>query len=264
MKLAFVGCGNMARAMIQGILDNGLASADDIYGSNATQAHAAETRELLGIHTTTNNAEAVAHGQIIFLCVKPQQYSAVLKEIGDQLVGNKVLVTIAPGKSMAWVQQEAGRPLKVVRTMPNTPALVGEGFTSYCPNQAVEPEELSQIEALLGSFSTIMRLDENMIDAASAVAGSAPAFTYMFIEALADGAVAEGMPRDKALAAAAQTVLGSARMVQESGKHPGTLKDEVCSPGGSTIAGVQALEDAAFRGAVIEAIRATTEKARSL
>ena len=263
MKLSFIGCGNMARAMISGILDKGLVKADDIYGSNATAEHAIETREMLGIHTTTNNAEAVEHGEIVFLCVKPQQYSAALKEIAGHRA-NKVLVTIAPGKSIAWVQQEAGLPLKVVRTMPNTPALVGMGYTSYCANAAVEPTELERVEELLSSFSTIQKVDEHIIDAASAVAGSAPAFTYIFIEALADGAVAEGMTRDKALAAAAHTVMGSAKMVLESGKHPAKLKDEVCSPGGSTIAGVQALEDAAFRGAVMEAIRATAAKARSL
>lgn len=264
MRLGFIGCGNMAKAIMQGIIAKELVSPEDIIGSNTTAEHANATHELLGIRITTDNAHVVDESDIVFLCVKPQQYETVLAQIKDNLSEQQILVSIAPGKTIAWLDERIGHPAKIVRVMPNTPALVGAGTTTFCAGEAVSPKEAELVRALLESFGLAIELKEGLMDAASAVGGSAPAYAYMFIEALADGGVAEGLPRAQALTIAAQTVLGSAKMVLESGKHPGVLKDEVCSPGGSTIAGLEELEQGAFRGTTMGAIRACAAKARSL
>lgn len=264
MRLGFIGCGNMAKAIIQGIVTKGLVAPAQIMGSNTTEEHARETEALLGIQTTTDNTHVAGQSDIVFLCVKPQQYEEVISQIKDHLHENQILVSIAPGKTLAWLDDKIGHPIKLVRVMPNTPALVGEGTTTFCTGDLVLPEDTKIIQELLESFGLAIELKESLMDAASAVGGSAPAYTYMFIEALADGGVAEGLPRAQALTIAAQTVLGSAKMVLETGKHPGQLKDEVCSPGGSTIAGVEELENGALRGTTMSAIRACAAKARSL
>lgn len=263
-KLGFIGCGNMATAVIQGVLAKGLVQPQDVTVSCSSAARAAERAVQLGACAASCNADVAAVADVLFLSVKPQQYEDVIEEVRDLVDETKVVVTIAPGKTLAWLDARFGKEVKIVRCMPNTPALVGEGLTSYCPNDAVSPEELALVEGLLDCFGKRMRLPEHLIDAASAVGGSAPAFVFAFIEALADGGVAEGLPRAKALEVAAQTVLGSAKMVLETGEHPGALKDQVCSPGGSTIKGVEALEKAAFRGAVIDAVRTTAAAARGL
>lgn len=264
MRLGFIGCGNMAGAIIAGIIKKGLVPPDEIYGSNSTLEHANATHERLGIQTSTDNTLVAGESDIVFLCVKPQQYEAVIDQIKNHLHEHQILVSIAPGKTLAWLGEKIGHPQKIVRVMPNTPALVGEGTTAFCPGDLVSPEEAKIVKELLESFGLAIELAEPLMDAASAVGGSAPAFVYMFIEALADGGVAEGLPRAQAQMIAAQTVLGSAKMVLETGEHPGKLKDQVCSPGGSTIAGVETLEEGAFRGTTTRAVRATVAKARSL
>lgn len=264
MKLGFVGTGNMATAIARGIMDGGIVEAADITGSCSSEAHAAAKTAELGFAVGIDNRSVVEASDVVFLSCKPQQYAAVIAEIRDAVKPDQIVVTIAPGKTLAWLEEQFGKPTKIVRCMPNTPALVGEGLTSYCPNERVTDEEVTLVESLLDCFGTRMRLSEKLIDAASAVGGSAPAFVYAFIEALADGGVAEGLPRAAAYEVAAQTVLGSAKMVLESGKHPGVLKDEVCSPGGSTIKGMEVLEKAAFRGTVIDAVRTTAAAARGL
>ncbi len=264
MKLGFIGTGNMATAIAAKIISAGVVAAADVTGSCSSTLHAKEKTLELGFSVGTDNKAVVGASDIIFLSCKPQQYADVIAEIREGVKPDQVIVTIAPGKTIAWLEKQFGTAVKIVRCMPNTPALVGEGFTSYCPNGQVTNSELFQIESLLDCFGTRMLLPEKLIDAASALGGSAPAFVYAFIEALADGGVAEGLPRAAAYEVAAQTVLGSAKMVLESGKHPGILKDEVCSPGGSTIKGMEALEKNAFRGTVIGAVRTTAAAARAL
>lgn len=264
MRLGFIGCGNMAKAIIAGIVAKGLVTPDDILGSNTTEEHAKATAEALGIQTTTDNKRVAGESDIVFLCVKPQQYESVIDEVKGELHERQIFVSIAPGKTLAWLGEKIGSPVKLVRVMPNTPALVGEGTTSFCVGDLLDAEDTRIVRELLESFGLAIQLKESLMDAASAVGGSAPAFVYMFIEALADGGVAEGLPRAQATQIAAQTVLGSAKMVLESGKHPGQLKDEVCSPGGSTIAGVEELESGAFRGTTMAAVQATAAKARIL
>lgn len=264
MRLGFIGCGNMAKAIIQGIIAKGLVAPEEILGSNTTLDHAKTTQEQLGIQTTTDNTKVAGESDIVFLCVKPQQYESVIAQIRDHVHERQIFVSIAPGKTIAWLAERIGRPTKIVRVMPNTPALVGEGATTFCVGDLVAPEDTKIVRELLESFGVAIEIKESLMDAASAVGGSSPAYVYMFIEALADGGVAEGLPRAQALTLAAQAVLGSAKMVLETGKHPGQLKDEVCSPGGSTIEGVEELEDGGFRGATMGAIRACTAKARNL
>ncbi len=254
----------MAQAMIQGILSQGLVSTDNIFGSNSSKEHAAHVHNTLKINTSTNNKDVVRAVDVVFLSVKPQQYEAVINEIKDEVLPEHLIISIAPGKTIQWLESRFEKPIKLIRTMPNTPALVGEGLTSYCENNLVNADDLALVEKLLTSFGKIEHVKESLIDVASAVGGSGPAFVYQFIEALADGAVCGGLPRKQAYEIAAQTVLGSAKMVLETDKHPGQLKDDVCSPGGSTIKGVEVLETAAFRGAVMKAVKATTQAARSL
>lgn len=262
--IGFIGCGTMAGAIIKGIVGAGVVAADSIYTSNARAESADRAAATYGVNAGCDNRSVVEQAAIVFLSVKPQKYAEVIAQIAPYVRPEQIVVTIAPGKTLAWLAEQFGKPVKLVRTMPNTPALVGQGVTSYCAGELVTPEELAQVERLLDAFGTKVQLPEALIDAASAVGGSAPAFVYAFIEALADGGVAEGLPRAQALQVVAQTVLGSAQMVLETGKHPGQLKDEVCSPGGSTIKGMEALEKGGFRGTVIDAVRTTAAAARGL
>ena len=200
---------------------------------------------------------------VLSLSVKPCQYEAVIAEIRDAVRSEQTIVTIAPGKTIAWLEQQFAKPVRIVRTAPNTPAHVLAGVTAYCRNGYATPEDVAAVECLLASLGATVELEESQFDAASAIGGSSPAYVYMFIKALADAGVAEGLKRPQAQQIAAQAVLGSAKLVLESGKHPGQLKDEVCSPFGSTIRGVVVLEKGAFRGTVIDALRTAIARARS-
>lgn len=264
MKIGFVGCGNMAGAMIGGIIKKQICDAKDIIASSHTQASCERNKAQFGIETTTDNLEVVNKAQVIVLAVKPQYYEEVIREISPQVSGEKLVITIAPGKTLAWLTEKFGHPVKLIRTMPNTPALVGEGMTGVTANEMVTEEELQGALKILGSFGKTQLLQEHLLDVAVSVSGSSPAYVFMFIEAMADGAVADGMPRAQAYEFAAQAVLGSAKMVLETGKHPGELKDMVCSPGGTTIEAVRVLERTGFRSSVIEAMKSCMEKGRSM
>ena len=185
-------------------------------------------------------------------------------KIKSFLTPQHMIVGIAPGKTLAWLEEKAGLPLKVVRFMPNTPAQVGAGMTAVCANDRVSEDELAEILKITDSFGCTEVIPERLMDAAGAVGGCAPAYVFMFIEAMADAAVAEGMPRAQAYKFAAQSVLGSAKLMQETGKHPGELKDMVCSPAGTTIQAVRVLEEKGFRSAVIEAQTECVKKAKGM
>lgn len=247
MKLGFIGAGNMAQAMIGGVLGSGLLQKDDIIASAATQNTIEKVQKQYGIRTTLNNREA-ADADIVFLAVKPAYCGQVIEEIKDTVSEQQIIVSIAAGKTMAWLEEKFGGKKKIIRTMPNTPALVGEGITAVCPNDNISTEELQSVCKILESFGRAEVVQESMMDAVIAVSGSSPAYVFLFIEAMADAAVAEGMPRATAYQFAAQSVLGSARMVLETGKHPGELKDMVCSPAGTTIEAVRVLERKGLRG----------------
>lgn len=263
-RIGFIGCGNMAKAMIEGLLAHGTVPAAQIMASARTEESVRRAAEAFGIETTTNNRVVASFADILVLAVKPQFMDAVLAEIRDCIRAEQVLVTLAPGKTHAHITDMLCGAHKVVRTMPNTPALVGEAMSALCPNEAVSPEELLSVRALFNSFGRTEVVAEPLIDVVTGVSGSAPAYAFLFIEALADAAVRDGMPRAKAYTFAAQALLGSAKLVLESGKHPGELKDMVCSPGGTTIEAVRVLEERGFRSAVMEAALACTQKARQL
>lgn len=264
MKLGFIGCGNMANAMLGGIIKNNIIASSDIISSDLNQTSLEIAKNTLGIQVTTDNKRVVLQSDIIVLSVKPQYYGSVINEIKDLIKDNQIIITIAPGQTLDGLKMAFGRELKIVRTMPNTPALVGEGITAMCYNENVNEDEVELVASILEGFGKVEIVTENLMDAVVGVSGSSPAYVFMFIEALADGAVAAGMPRNKAYTFAAQAVLGSAKMVLETGKHPGDLKDMVCSPGGTTIEAVRVLEKEGFRSSVMEAVKACIDKARSL
>lgn len=264
MKLGFIGCGNMAGAMLGGILKRNLMEKDEIIASTARAESLKRVQETYGICTTPDNREVAEKAEILILAVKPQYYEQVIGEVRDCVTDAQVIVSIAPGKSLTWLEEKFGKPCRLVRCMPNTPALVGEGITGVCRNARVSEEELERVCEILRSCGAVEILPENLMDVVVSVSGSSPAYVFMFIEAMADAAVADGMPRAQAYKFASQAILGSAKMVLETGKHPGELKDMVCSPAGTTIEAVRVLEEKGFRSAVIEAMRACVKKGKSM
>lgn len=264
MKLGFIGTGNMASAMIGGILENQIVSADEVIGSNRGLQKRESVKEQFGIYVTENNKEVAEKADIIVLSVKPQFYEEVICEIRDAVRADQIVITIAPGKTLAWLAEKFGKEVKIVRTMPNTPALVGAGMTAMCPNEHMTEEETAYVRSLLESFGRVEVVAECLMDVVVSTSGSSPAYVFMMIEAMADAAVSGGMPRAQAYQFAAQAVMGSAKMVLETGKHPGELKDMVCSPGGTTIEAVRTLEEYGFRSAVIEAMKVCEEKSKQL
>lgn len=259
-RIGFIGSGNMGQAMIGGIIKAGLVPAANIVVFDPDAAKLEGLKAELRVSGAGNAKELAASCDIIVLAVKPDIYPPVLKEIAGSVKAGATAVTIAPGRSLDEVGGLLGGTVGVVRTMPNTPALVGEGMTAYCANSAVTQEALADVIALLNSFGKSEQVPEKLMDAVVGISGSSPAYVFMFIEALADAGVKAGIPRDKAYRFAAQSVLGSAKMVLETGKHPGALKDMVCSPGGTTIEAVSVLEQEGLRSAVIKAVDACIEK----
>lgn len=255
----------MASAIIGGILKEGIAKPEEILGSAKTEKTAREVGERFSIETCTDNRKVAGWADVLVLAVKPQIFPEAAAEIRDEIREDTLVISIMAGKTMEYIEEQlGGRKIKLVRCMPNTPALVLAGCSGYCMNGQVTAEEADLTGRLLGSFGKAIEVPERLIDAVGGVAGSSPAFVFLFIEALADGAVAEGMPRAQALEFAAQAVYGSAKLLLESGMHPGALKDMVCSPGGSTIEGVRALEKGGMRSAVTEAVIACVEKSKKL
>ena len=264
MKIGFIGCGNMGSAMIGGILKKGVFAKEEIIVSNLTEEGSRRSREKLGVVTTMDNCEVVKNARIVILAVKPQFYEEVIREVKAFLTPEHIVIGIAPGKTLGWLEEKCEQPLKVVRLMPNTPAQVGEGMTGVCINERVTEEDLQEVLTITNSFGRTEVVPERLMDAVGAVSGCSPAYVFMFIEAMADAAVAQGMPRKQAYQFAAQAVLGSAKMVLEIGMHPGELKDMVCSPAGTTIEGVRTLEKQGFRSAVFEALQACSDKGKRM
>ena len=224
MKLGFIGTGNMAGAIMGGVIKSGLFKPEEIIGADLLEAGREKVKTLYGIHVTADNKEAVEKAETIILSVKPQFYESVIAEIKDLIKPEQIVITIAPGKTLEWLAKQFGKDVKLVRTMPNTPALVGEGMTATCPNEYMTKEEIAYVLTLLESFGRVEIIPERLMDTVVSVSGSSPAYVFMFIEAMADAAVSGGMPRAQAYQFAAQAVLGSAKMVLETGKHPGELK----------------------------------------
>ena len=265
MKIGFIGLGNMASAMIGGMLQKGVAVPEDIIGSAKTEKTLNKATEHYDIHVTLDNTEVAGSSDILFLAVKPIFFPEVIEQIKDVVNEKQLIVSIAAGRNLAYLYEAFGRKdLKIIRCMPNTPALVLEGCTGVCAGENVTKEEMDKVLTLLQAFGIASVVPERLMDVVVGVSGSSPAYVFMFIEAMADEAVAAGMPRAQAYQFAAQSVLGSAKMVLETGKHPGELKDMVCSPGGTTIQAVKVLEEKGMRAAVMDAMEACIEKSRKM
>ena len=265
MKYGFIGCGNMGGAVARAVCKG--AGSGDVLLANRTPAKAQALADELGCAFGTNE-EVAGICDFIFLGVKPQMMADMLDDLTPTLEARAesrpfVLVTMAAGLSMQQIRQMAGSGYPIIRMMPNTPVALGDGMIQYCSDD-VEPEKMAEWLTAMAPAGRLDAVPESLIDAASAVSGCGPAWAYQFIEALADGGVAAGLPRAKAQEYAAQMVLGSAKLVLESGQHPGALKDAVCRPGGSTIQGVRVLEEKGLRGAVMDAVIASYNKTKEM
>ena len=264
MKLGVIGLGNMATAMIAGIIRSGLIRSADITCSDADPGQREKAEKSYGIRTADSNEDAIRNCDYVILAVKPQVYETVLPQIESAMKKEQVIISIAPGKTISYLEQRLVKGAKIVRIMPNTPALVGEGCTGVCRNENVSPEEYDFVMKMFAGFGKAFGVKESQMDAVVAVSGSSPAYVFMLIDAMADGAVAQGLDRETAIKMAAQAVMGSAKMVLETGKHPAELKDMVCSPAGTTIDAVAVLEKGGFRGTVIDAMCICAEKSRKI
>lgn len=262
--LGFIGCGNMGEAMLGGIIKSSAFSPENIIVSRSNEENLKTLKEKYNVNITTNNKEVAEKSNILILAVKPNIYPDVIEEIKDIIRKETLIISIAAGRSIKNIEELFGEEIRLIRIMPNTPILVGEGMTAICPNRKASKEDLEEAMTILNSFGEVEQIDEKLMDAFIAVAGSSPAYVFMFIEAMADAAVKEGLPRKAAYKMAAQAVLGSAKMVLETEKHPGELKDMVCSPGGTTIEAVLELEHRGLRNAVMKAMEACADKARKM
>lgn len=263
MKLGFIGSGNMCGAIVDGIVKSGY-NPNDITVSGIEQAQLDMFMEKYEVLTASDNAAVTADSDVVFLCVKPNIIYSVIDEIKDYVSEKTIIISIAAGQSVEKLCGAFGKKVKLIRLMPNTPALVGEGMTAMTPNENISEEETKLVKNLLDSFGKTEIVPEKLMDAVTAVSGSSPAYVFMFIEAMADAAVMGGMPRKQAYTFAAQAVLGSAKLMLETGLCPGELKDMVCSPAGTTIEAVASLEKDGFRSSVIEAMRACMEKSKNI
>ena len=263
MVIGFIGTGNMGYPMLKGAAE--AFGADQVGFFDANGERVRFVQEETGIMPAKNNKELAGACRMIVLAVKPYYYPAVYEEIRDALTKDSIVITIAAGVTIRQSKNALGDSVRVVRAMPNTPAMVKEGMTGICySDDSFSQEEKQLVERFFSSFGRFEVFDERLIDAVVCASGSSPAYVYLFIEALADSAVKYGIPRDAAYRMTAQTVLGAAKMVLETGEHPGVLKDKVCTPGGTTIAGVAALEEYGLRNAVIKATDRCYEKAAAM
>ena len=263
MKLGFVGAGNMAQAILKGVLDKRVLAALEVTLYDPDMEKTQLLAKQYGVSVARSNAELSAASDIVLLAVKPNMCAAALKEIGAAL-SNKALISIVTGWDMQRLQAELDDSVHILRVMPNTPSMVGEGMTAFDQNHTLTPAELMFAQSIFSSIGRVISVPASLMNAVTGVSGSGPAYVYLFIEALADAGVLAGLPRSAAYELAAQTVVGAGRMVLETGQHPGVLKDAVCSPGGTTIEAVYELESAGFRAAVMRAVDACILKADAL
>jgi pyrroline-5-carboxylate reductase len=263
-KIAILGTGNMGEALAKGLLRAGKIPPESLVCTDARAERREDVQKRYGVRVTGDNREAAAQADIVVLAVKPQMMDVLLDEIAPSIDARKLVISIAAGVPIAAIAHKLGAGVRIVRTMPNTPALVGAGATALARGPHATDADLEQALALFEAVGVAVVVEEHHLDAVTGLSGSGPAFVFMAIEALADGGVKVGLARPVAMALAAQAVLGSAKLVLETGEHPGRLKDQVTSPGGTSIAGVHALEQHGFRAALIAAVEAATKRSREL
>jgi len=261
-SVSFIGGGAMATALAKGFLTSGVVQTVNIADPYSID----KLRQTLGhpdrVFLSTDNAEVCRRSKIIILAVKPQIIDVVLPPLRNVLSADQLLISICAGCSISKLKSMTSA--RVVRVMPNTPALVQAMAAGYSPSSEATPEDMAVVEKLLSSLGVVQKVPEKLMDAVTGLSGSGPAYVFMFIEALADGGVQAGLPRKTALQLAIQTVIGSAKLMQETGDHPGVLKDRVASPGGTTINGIAALEEGGFRSAVIKAVKRAADRSKEL
>jgi len=264
LKIGFLGAGQMASALAVGWIRAGLISPQSSIAADPFSQARDRFHSLTAIPATTSNVEVVAAADILLVAVKPQNVPALLSEIAPHLRPSHVVVSIAAGITIAAIADIVGADRPIVRVMPNTPALVGESASGYSCGANVSSETAAVVGGLLNAVGKAFALPEHLLDAVTGLSGSGPAYVCMMIEALSDGGVRMGLPREAATVLAAQTLLGTAKMMLETGRHPGQLKDAVASPGGTTIAGIHALERGGLRAALMDAVEAATRRATEL
>ncbi|MCL2754014.1 MAG: pyrroline-5-carboxylate reductase [Defluviitaleaceae bacterium] len=265
MKLGFIGAGNMAGAIIGGIVNSGLCQPKDIIASALRNHRLLALKEQYSILTTQDNEEVIKKSDIVFLCVKPQVIDTVISQIKNTAANDKIIVSVAAGKTLEQLYSIFEVPeAKIIRAMPNTPSAVGCGMTAICHRPNIQPHDLDNVRKIFESIGKVAVLPEELFHAFIGIAGSSPAYVFMFIEAMADAGVSHGLSRSDALIFASQAVLGAAQMVINAGIHPAVLKDNVASPNGTTIEAICELEARGFRNAVISAVDACVQKSKKM
>jgi pyrroline-5-carboxylate reductase len=264
LKIGFLGAGRMATALAKGFIQAKLATADDIMASDPLEHARQDFARDVGAKATAFNPDVLKFATVVVLAVKPDHVSELLAEVKRHFTDNHLLISIAAGVPIAKLEAGLGSDARIIRVMPNTPALVGASASAYALGKAAGAEDGQLALKLFSAVGVAYPVKESLLDAVTGLSGSGPAYAFVMIEALSDGGVAAGLPRDIATKLAAQTLLGSAKMVLETGLHPGALKDAVTSPGGTTIEGLHELERGGVRGSLISAVRAATEKSKKL
>lgn len=263
-KIGVIGAGKIGSAIARGVIHAGLVAKEGVMASDVSEALRQSAVQELGIRATADNLELCSFADIVVLAVKPQIVDPVAREIAKKLGKNKLLVSVAAGVPLARIEAQLEPGARVVRVMPNIACVVGAGAAGYAAGAHAKTADLEKVGAILNCFGVGMAVEEKYLDAVTGLSGSGPAYVFLFMEALADGGVQVGLTRDVALKLAMQTVYGAARMALESTKHLGELKDEVTSPGGTTIAGIYAMEQKGFRGAVMDAVVSATKRSQEL
>jgi pyrroline-5-carboxylate reductase len=264
IRIGFFGAGKMASALASGFVRAGLTTGPSIMASDPVALARSSFAEATGAKTTASNLDVVAFAKTLILAVKPDQIESLLTEVGEQINGEHLLISIAAGVPLSKLEARLPAAARVIRVMPNTPALVGASASAFALGNAASADDAQTASNLLSAVGLAFQVKETLLDAVTGLSGSGPAYIYILIEALSDGGVACGLPREISTKLAAQTVLGSAKMVLETGLHPGALKDMVTSPGGTTIEGVHELEKGGLRAAMMAAVRSATEKAKRI
>jgi len=264
MKIGFIGAGNMAEAIMKGIISAGVATREDVIAADVVKERRDIVSKAVGVKVTADNVEVVRSSNIVLLAVKPQNMAVVLEELKPYLTADHLVISIAAGIRLGYIESRLNFGVRIVRVMPNQPCMVSASASGFALGKSAKPEDRDTVLKILQSVGVAFPLEEKLLDAVTGLSGSGPAYIYMVIEAMADGGVLAGLPRDVAIKLAAQTAYGSAKTILETKVHPGEAKDMVASPAGTTIEGIRVLEKAGIRGAFIEAVEAGAKRSKEL